>query len=218
MTSFSLKRTLLTAALTSAVLFGSVVATSFADTLNFYNGHVVDGNIKSVIGDIIQYQDGLGKKASARRMTLTNRQDVIRTHAGKIYTGEVLYRDGYSTEIRTPTGNHKVWNGWVREMVMGAPLNRQETGMIEAPDQLYHGPQTDYDANIPSLRTKSGTTRKYVGRNPRKYVGRYEGKAPNTQMNAGQPGSFRYKQYSGRYGNSTKPVVDFPDYTQENAF
>lgn len=168
------------------------------DTLHFYNGHVLRGDVEHVVGDLIKFQDALGKTAYIKRLQLTNRQDVIQTWANQKYLGEVIYMDDSKTEIRTPTGTHTVWNIWVKNMVMGSPSAFAEGGYIESPSQLMPG--------FENLRTpKSPAYTAPTGYNYSSQAAPAESSAPSLPS-----------EYTG--GGYDKPMVRFPEHRRTPGF
>lgn len=116
-------------------LFSSLTAEA-KDHLNFYNGRTMDTRITAVIGDLIEYKNGNGKTGTVNRLQLTNRQDIVKTGANQIYTGEILYMDRHNIDIRTPMGIQQVARRWVKEIVLGLPKNEYKTSFMESPHQL----------------------------------------------------------------------------------
>ncbi len=126
-----------------ASLIGIVALTppGWCDRINLYNGHVIHAKINEIVGDLIVYNASVGDSGSVNRLEITNRQDVVRLFNGIKYLGEIIYLDNLKVEIRTPTGRKKVWRLWVKELVLGTPLNQPETDYIESPRQRRDGPK-----------------------------------------------------------------------------
>ena len=106
------------------------------DILNFYNGHTVQGKLTYIAGDLIYYKTNVGKSGSAKRLNLTNRQDVVRTHIGQKFIGEVVFLDSLWVEMKTPVGQQKIRRLWVDDIVLGAPRFENDVDFIETPTQL----------------------------------------------------------------------------------
>ena len=126
-------------------LYGAIAEGYWEDvgTLEAYvraHKDVLDGKVEFITGDLIKYRDAYGKTAFVKRLQLTNRQDVIQTWANHKYLGEIIYMDDSRTEIRTPTGSHKLANIWIKNIVMGSPsaFNNSDHA-IESPSQTMSG-------------------------------------------------------------------------------
>lgn len=129
----------MTSMLVASFLVSSIFSTTtvFAkDRINLYNGQKINAKVTSVIGDIIEYRTGYGKRGHLSRLQLVNRMDVVKTGAGELYSGEVIYMDSSTIDIRTPQGLRQLTRLWVKDIVLGQPKNDYQTGFIESPHQL----------------------------------------------------------------------------------
>lgn len=102
-----------------ATLFGMVSGLpAWSDRLHFYDGSVMDGKIYRTTGDLITMKGKWGQKTDVKRLTLANRQDVVKTAKEEI-VGEIVYMDVFRVEVHTPTGFKKVLRMFVDEISMG---------------------------------------------------------------------------------------------------
>jgi hypothetical protein len=106
----------------------------WADMLYFQDGHSVKGKVNRVTGDLIELKSPNARGFSrlwehapqmVRRNELMNRQDKLETLDKKTYTGEVIYMDSHSLELRTSMGKINVPRYRIKQLVLGEPTPEQ---------------------------------------------------------------------------------------------
>ena len=100
---------------------------TWADTFNLYNGQVINGHLKEIVGELVRYKRGYwGNPILLNRLKLTNRMDKVVTHNGKVYRGEVVYIDPIHLEVRTDRGDFKLFRFWVKHITLGTPKSQTD--------------------------------------------------------------------------------------------
>src|SRR5438045_3759690 len=99
-------RSLVTVSLLGALaitLMQGICNSSRADMLHFYSGKVMQGKLSRVTGDLIEFIEGngFGDQQVVRRLTLSNRHDVVETRRNEKYFGEIIYVDKFKVDIQT---------------------------------------------------------------------------------------------------------------------
>lgn len=97
-----------------------------ADVLHFHSGKVMQGKLSRVTGDLIEFAEGggFGNLQVVRRLTLSNRRDVVETRKNERYFGEIIYVDKFKVDMQTPTGMVKINRLLVKNVVMGTPMEQ----------------------------------------------------------------------------------------------
>ncbi len=122
-----LKTSALSLLLTLGIGFGSA---SSADLVHFANGNNVRGKLERMTGDIIEFRRSkhfFGSMDFFKRIQLTDRHDVVETHNGQKYFGEIIYMDDLTLEIQTASGNVSLSRLALTNVVLGSPLYTPNT-------------------------------------------------------------------------------------------
>lgn len=148
-------------------------ATSFADIVHFANGNSVRGKLDRLTGDIIEFRHSkhlFGNLDYFKRIQLTDRHDVVETHDGQKYFGEIIYLDDFILEIQTGSGSVRINRLRLTNLVLGSPLqspNVPPMSQIPAhPGGMPPEPPTSYNPDEPSVRTVPMTTISHTSQNP----------------------------------------------------
>lgn len=108
-------------------LSGGVSLAVGKDAVYFHNGKVMNGKVKRVTGEIIEFSAGLDSPQTIRRLTLSNRNDIVETRDGQKYFGEIVYIDAFRIEMATSTGKVRLNRLLTRSIVLGSPLQQPMT-------------------------------------------------------------------------------------------
>jgi|GEM_PF-2986349 len=110
----------------TVTLMQGIAAISRADVLHFHSGKVMQGKLSRVTGDLIEFAEGggFGNLQVVRRLTLSNRRDVVETRRDERYFGEIIYVDKFKVDMQTATGMVKINRLLVKNVVMGTPMEQ----------------------------------------------------------------------------------------------
>jgi hypothetical protein len=140
-------------------------ATSFADIVHFANGNSVRGKLDRLTGDIIEFRRSkhlFGNLDYFKRIQLTDRHDVVETHDGQKYFGEIIYLDDFMIEIQTGSGSVRINRIRLTNVVLGSPLQAPNVpSMSQVPVRsggMPPEPPTSSTTEEPSVRTVPMTT------------------------------------------------------------
>lgn len=146
--------------------YGGFYSLSLADVVHFANGNSVRGKLDRVTGDIIEFRRSkhfYGNLDYFKRIQVTDRHDVVETHDGQKYFGEIIYLDDFLLEIQTASGAVRINRMNLTSVVLGSPvqtpnvpamnqLPTQQAGLPPEPPGYYSDPDQ------PSVRTTPMTT------------------------------------------------------------
>lgn len=108
------------------ILLTAFTGNSLADVLHFHSGKILRGKVSRVTGEIIEFTEGdsFGSKQNVKRLTLSNRCDIVETRKGEKYFGEIVYIDKFKIDMQTGTGMVKINRLRVSNVIMGTPMEQ----------------------------------------------------------------------------------------------